>query len=101
MKISIFRIIVLSTHFYGCGTRVFVFNDLMKIERLGQHKLYTILRIQWNGHITDEEILFRVVLSIIETTMTQRQPGMSKHMILMSETHLRCQPLCAELTSGA
>ncbi|XP_068220194.1 uncharacterized protein [Palaemon carinicauda] len=58
-KIMVFRAVVLSTLLYACETWTLYRNDIKPLEHFQQMKLRQILKISWESHTTNIEVLER------------------------------------------
>ena len=99
-KIMVFRAVVLSTLFYACETWTLYRRDIKRLERFQQSKLRQNLKIRWEDHITNNEVLHRASLLSAETTILHHRLRWAGHVLRMDPSRLSKIMLFGELTIG-
>ena len=99
-KIMVFKAIVLSTLLYACETWTLYKNDIKILERFQQYKLRQILKIPWESHTTNQEVLDRASMTSIEATIIHHRLRWAGHVHRMDPSRLPKQMLYGELSNG-
>ena len=99
-KLMVYQAVVISTLLYGCETWTLYRHDFRKLERFHQQKLRSILRIKWEDHITNLDVLEKALANSIESSIIGHQLRWIGHVQRMDDTRLPRQVLYGELTSG-
>ncbi|XP_068233336.1 uncharacterized protein [Palaemon carinicauda] len=68
-KIMVFRAVVLSTLLNACETWTLYRSDVKNLKRFQEMKLRQILKIPWESHTTNIEVLQRAFLTYVEATI--------------------------------
>ena len=96
-KIMVFRAVVLSTLLYACETWTLYRRDIKRLESFQQRKLRQLLNIRWELGLSNNEILKRARLPIVEATILQHRLRWPGHVVRMDPSRLPRIMLCGEL----
>ena len=99
-KIMVFRAVVLCTLLYACETWTLYRNDIISLERFQQYKLRQILKIKWESHTTNAEVLKRASITSIEATIIQHRLRWAGHVVRMEPSRLPKMMFYGELSDG-
>ncbi|XP_045101450.1 uncharacterized protein LOC123498409 [Portunus trituberculatus] len=99
-KIMVFRAVVLSTLLYACETWTLYRNDIKNLERFQQTKLRQILKIPWECHTTNIEVLERASVTSVEATIIRHRLRWVGHVHRMDDSRLPKKLLYGELAQG-
>lgn len=99
-KIMVYRAIVLSTLLYACDTWTLYRSDIKSLERFQQYKLRQILKIPWESHITNIDVLNQASITSVEATITHHRLRWAGHVQRMDPSRLPKIMLYGELTHG-
>ena len=99
-KIMVFKAVVLSTLLYACETWTLYRSDIKVLERFQQYKLRQILKIPWESHTTNQEVLRRASMTSVEATITHHRLRWVGHIHRMDPSRLPKKMLYGELTNG-
>ncbi|XP_076028446.1 uncharacterized protein LOC143017542 [Oratosquilla oratoria] len=96
----VFRAIVLSTLLYACETWTLYRSDIQSLEQFQQYKLRQNLKIPWESHTTNIEVLNRASMTSIEATIIHHRLRWAGHIQRMGPSRLPKIMLYGELTPG-
>ena len=99
-KLMVFRAVVISTLLYACETWTLYRSDIKILERFQQRKLRQILKIQWESHTTNIEVLERASMTSVEATITSHRLRWAGHVCRMDASRLPKKMLYGELAQG-
>lgn len=99
-KIMVFRAVVLSTLLYACETWTLYRSDIKNLERFQQTKVRQILKIPWESHTTNIEVLERASLTSVEATIIRHRLRWIGHVYRMGPARLPKKIFYGELTQG-
>lgn len=99
-KVMVFRAVVLSTLLYGCETWTLYRRDIKLLERFQQTKLRRMLRVNWEDHITNLDVLTRVSLPSVEATILHHRLRWAGHVSRMGPTRLPRTIFYGQLAEG-
>ena len=68
-NLQIYRAVVVTTLLYGAESWVLYRKQIRLLERFHQRCLRSILGIKWQDHVSNEEVLKRASLAIIESIL--------------------------------
>ena len=74
--------------------------QIKQLEKFHMRALCSILRIRWQDHITNLEILKRDISTSIKVMLLKTQLRWVGHVIRMDSNHIPCHLLYGKLTSG-
>ena len=99
-KVKVYATCVLSSLLYALETAVLYKKHLIQLERFHQRCLRRILRISWESHVTNEEVLKRAGYSSIEAILVKSSLRWVGHVIRMPDSRIPKQLLYGELCIG-
>lgn len=99
-KIAVYKAVVLSILLYSSETWCCYKADIRKLDTFHLRCLRTILRIKWEDHVPNTEILRRVKLPGIEALIMKHQLRWSGHIVRMDDSRLPKAVLYSELSCG-
>ena len=99
-KLSVYRAVVLPSLLYGCETWTCYRRHTKKLDQFHLRCLRKVLRVSWNYHVPNQEILRRAELTGIEAMLNQAQLRWSGHVTRMDDSRLPKQLFHAELSIG-
>ena len=99
-KIMVFKAVVLSTLLYACETWTLYRSDIKDLERFQQTKLRQILKISWESHTTNIEVLERASMTSVEATINRHRLRWAGHVCRMNASRLPKNMLYRELAQG-
>ena len=100
-KLKVYNAVVLSSMLYGCETWTLYRRHIKRLEQFHMRSLRAIMRVRWQDHTTNQEVLDRADSTSIEARVLRAQLRWSGHVIRMEESRIPRQLLYAELTSGS
>ena len=96
-KINVYKAVVLSSLLYGCETWTLYRRHIKRLDQFYMRCLRRILKVSWQDHISNTEILQRFG---IEAYIMQSQLRWAGHVARMSDERLPKQLLFSELSQG-
>ena len=99
-KVKVYRAVVLPTLLYGAETWVTYRRHIRTLERFHQRCLRSILKVHWQDHITNQEILIRAKVLSIEGHLQKSLLRWSGHVSRMEDSRLPKIALFGKLASG-
>jgi hypothetical protein len=99
-KIAVYRAIVLTTLLYGAESWTIYRRHEKQLNRFHLNCLRRLLRIRWQDHIPDTEVLERSKMPSIMAFLRRTQLRWAGHVLRMPDSRLPKQLLFGELTKG-
>ena len=99
-KLDVYKAVVLSSLRCGCETWTCYRHHIKKLKQFHLHCLCKCLRIGWDAHIPNQEILRRTKMLDIEAHLKKAQLRWYGHIARMEDYHLPKQLFFAELSEG-
>ena len=99
-KINVYKAVVLSSLLYGCETWTLYRKHIKRLDQFHMRCLRRILKVSWQDHISNTEILQRSRLFGIEAYIMQCQLRWAGHVARMSDERIPKQLLFSELCEG-
>jgi transcription termination factor 2 len=99
-ELKVYNAIVLPSLLYGCETWTLYRRHIKKLEQVHNPSLRSIMRILWQDHITNQEVLDRANSTSIEARILKAQLRWTGHVIRMEEHRMPRQLLYGELAAG-
>ena len=101
VKIDVYSVVVLSTLLYASETWTIYSRHMKKREAFHQRCLRRIMKISWESHTTNLEVLQLAGMTSIETEIRKKHLKWAGHVTRMSDNRLPKQLLYGELQEGA
>ena len=99
-KIKVYESVVLSSLLYGCEAWAMYSRHIKNLEKFHQRKLRTLLRIRWQDHISNQEVLARAGTTSIESKVAKIQLQWIGYVVRMTDDRLPKQIFYSELDLG-
>ena len=99
-KIAIYSAVVLSSLLYGCESWTCYCRHHKKLDQFHLRCLRKILGITWMDKVSNQNVLRRANLPVVEALITKAQPRWSCHVMRMEDSRLPKQVFCSELAIG-
>ena len=100
IKVDVYKAVVLSSLLYGCETSTCYRHHIKKLEEFHLRCLRKILRVGWDAHIPNQEILRRTKMLGIEAHCKKAQLRWCGYIACMEVYRLPKQLFFAELSQG-
>ena len=95
-----YRTVVVPTILYGAETWVLYRKQIRLLERFHQRFLCSILRITWQDHVSNEDVLKRAILLSIESISLQVQLRWAGLVTKMEDVRMPKAVFFSELQEG-
>ena len=99
-KIQVYRTVVVPTLLYGAETVVLYRKQIRLLERFHQRCLCSILSIEWQDNVSNEEVLKRPSLPSIESILLEVQLRWAGHVTRMEDVRVLRAVFFSELQEG-
>ena len=101
VKIDVYSVVVLSTLLYASETWTIYSRHMKKLEAFHQRYLRRIMKISWESHTTNLEVLQLAGMTFIATEILKKHLKLVGHVTRMSDNRLPKQLLYGELQEGS
>ena len=99
-KIQVYRASVIPTLLYGAETLVLCRKQIRLLDRFHQRCLLSILGIEWQDHMSNEEVLKRASLPSIKSILLQMQLRWAGYVSRMEDVRMPKAVFFSELQEG-
>ena len=99
-KIQVYKAAVVTTLLYGAESWVLYRKQVRLLERFHQRCLRAIMGIQWQDHVTNEEVLQRADITSVESMLMIRQLRWAGHVSRMDDSRMPKAVFYSELCQG-
>ena len=99
-KLDVYKVVVLSSLLYGCETWTCYRRHIKKLEQFHLRCLHKILRVGWDAHIRNQEIVHCTKMLGIEAHLKKAQLRWCRHVACMKDYRRPKQLFFAELSQG-
>jgi hypothetical protein len=101
VKCQVYKSVTLKTLLYGCESWVLYRKHINQLEVFQQRFLRNLLKIKWQDHIRNSDVLQRAKCKSIEELITMAQLRWVGHLLRMQDNRLPKCVLYSELEHGA
>jgi hypothetical protein len=99
-KLKVYDAVVIPSLLYACETWTVYSRHSRKLNHFHLGCLRKLLKIKWQDHIPDTEVLERANMNSVHTMLRKAQLRWAGHVVRMPEERLPKQILYGELTHG-
>ena len=99
-KLKVYSVVDLTALLYGCETWTLYHRQIKQLEKFHMCALHSILRICWQDHITNLEVLEYANFTSIKVMLLKAQLCWVGYVNRMDSNHIPRHLLYGELTTG-